>query len=68
MAATCKTASKQLDQSLKRLQTDHLDLLQFHEIIRMNDAERIFAAGGAMEVVVKARSCRKAALYRLHRP
>src|SRR5208282_3251188 len=51
-----KTATMQLDQSLKRLQTDHLDLLQFHELIRMNDAERIFAAGGAMEVVVKART------------
>ena len=54
-----KTASQQLDQSLKRLQTDYLDLLQFHEIIRMNDAERIFAAGGAMEVVVKARTAGK---------
>ncbi len=54
-----KTASQQLDQSLKRLQTDHLDLLQFHEIIRMNDADRIFAAGGAMEVVVKARAAGK---------
>src|SRR5271157_1637580 len=54
-----KTASQQLTQSLQRLQTDHLDLLQFHEIIRMNDAERIFAAGGAMEVVVKAREAGK---------
>ncbi len=54
-----KTATKQLDDSLKRLQTDHLDLLQFHEIIRMNDAERIFASGGALEAVVKARSAGK---------
>jgi len=53
------TASTQLDESLKRLQTDHLDLLQFHEVIRMNDPERIFAAGGAMEVVVKARDAGK---------
>ena len=54
-----KTAAKQLDESLKRLQTDHLDLLQFHEVIRMDDAERIFAAGGALEVVVKAREAGK---------
>jgi predicted aldo/keto reductase-like oxidoreductase len=54
-----KTASQQLNQSLKRLQTDHVDVLQFHEIIRMNDPERIFAPGGAMEAVVKAREAGK---------
>ncbi len=32
---TAQSAMQQLDQSLKRLQTDHLDLLQFHEVIRM---------------------------------
>src|ERR1051325_9025869 len=36
-------ASKQLDESLRRLQTDHVDLLQHHEIIRYEDADRIFA-------------------------
>ncbi|HVH88182.1 MAG TPA: aldo/keto reductase [Terriglobales bacterium] len=50
-----KTAANQIDESLRRLQTDHIDLLQFHEIIRMNDPERIFAAGGGMEAAVKAR-------------
>jgi aryl-alcohol dehydrogenase-like predicted oxidoreductase len=50
-----KTAMKQLDESLRRLQTDHLDLLQFHEVIRMNDPERIFAPGGALEAVLRAR-------------
>jgi predicted aldo/keto reductase-like oxidoreductase len=50
-----KTATTQLDESLRRLQTDHLDLLQFHEVIRMNDPERIFASGGAMEAVLKAK-------------
>jgi uncharacterized protein len=50
-----QTAAKQIDQSLQRLQTDHLDLLQFHEVIRMNDPERIFAPGGGMEAAVKAR-------------
>ncbi len=43
----------------RRLQTDHLDVLQFHEIIRMNDPERIFAPGGGMEAVAKARSAGK---------
>lgn len=54
-----KTATAQLNESLQRLQTDHLDLLQFHEVIRMDDAERIFAAGGALEAVVKARDAGK---------
>ena len=42
-------------ESLRRLQTDHLDLLQFHEIIRMDDPERVFAQGGALEAMLKAR-------------
>lgn len=54
-----KTAAAQIDQSLQRLQTDHLDLLQFHEVIRMNDPERIFALGGGMEAAVKAREAGK---------
>src|SRR6202007_1044796 len=54
-----KTASSQLDESLRRLQTDHIDLLQFHEVIRMDDPERIFATGGGMEAVVKARQAGK---------
>ena len=54
-----KTASKQLDESLRRLQTDHIDLLQFHEIIRMSDPVRIFAPGGALEAVLEARKAGK---------
>jgi uncharacterized protein len=56
---TKEAAAKQLDESLKRLQTDHLDLLQFHEVIRMNDPERIFAPGGALEAVLAAKKAGK---------
>jgi aryl-alcohol dehydrogenase-like predicted oxidoreductase len=52
-------AEQQLNQSLQRLQTDHIDLLQFHEVIRDNDPERIFAAGGGMEAVVAAKKAGK---------
>jgi diketogulonate reductase-like aldo/keto reductase len=52
---TATAAMSQIEQSLTRLQTDHLDLLQFHEIIRMDDPERVFAQGGALEAVLKAR-------------
>ena len=50
-----KTAMSQLEESLRRLQTDHVDLLQFHEIIRMDDPARVFAKGGALEAVLKAK-------------
>jgi predicted aldo/keto reductase-like oxidoreductase len=52
---TAKSATEQLEQSLRRLQTDHVDLLQFHEVIRMDEPERIFAPGGALEALVRAR-------------
>jgi len=52
-------ADKQINESLARLQTDHLDLLQFHEIIRMNDPDRIFAPGGALEAALAARQAGK---------
>ena len=56
---TKESAIRQLDESLKRLQVDHIDLLQFHEIIRMNDADRIFAPGGALEAVLAAKKAGK---------
>jgi predicted aldo/keto reductase-like oxidoreductase len=56
---TKKEASRQIDQSLKRLGVDHVDLLQHHEIIRFEDADRIFAAGGAMEAFREAREAGK---------
>ena len=52
---TKKAAAQQLDESLQRLQTDHIDLLQFHEVIRDTDPARIFAEGGGMETVLEAR-------------
>ena len=42
-------ASRQIETSLERLKTDHIDLLQHHEILRFDDADRIFAEGGSME-------------------
>jgi len=56
---TATAAAQQLDESLARLQTDHIDLLQFHEVIRMEDPDRIFAAGGGMEAVEKAKQAGK---------
>ncbi len=52
---TRKAAAEQLDECLRRLQTDVIDLLQFHEIIRMEDPERIFAPGGALEAAMDAK-------------
>jgi len=52
-------AAAQLNESLRRLQTDRIDLLQFHEVIRDSDSERIFAAGGGMEAVLEAKKAGK---------
>jgi uncharacterized protein len=52
---TSTSAAQQLEESLRRLQTDHVDLLQFHEVIRMADASRILGPGGALEAVLRAR-------------
>jgi predicted aldo/keto reductase-like oxidoreductase len=58
----CKTekrdaegASRHLEESRKLLQTDHFDLYQFHAVTTSDDVEEIFAPGGAMETVRKAR-------------
>jgi aryl-alcohol dehydrogenase-like predicted oxidoreductase len=56
---TRESAARQLDESLKRLKLDEIDLLQHHEIIRFDDADRIFAEGGAMEAFVAARKAGK---------
>jgi predicted aldo/keto reductase-like oxidoreductase len=52
---TKQAAAQQLEESLRRLQTDRIDLLQFHEVIRDTDPARIFAAGGGMEAALEAK-------------
>ena len=54
-----KSAATQLDESLRRLQTDRIDLVQMHEIIRMGDPERIFAPGGAIEALIEGKKAGK---------
>jgi aryl-alcohol dehydrogenase-like predicted oxidoreductase len=56
---TRAAAAKQLDESLRRLQTDRIDLLQFHEVIRMEDPDRFFAPGGAREAFDEAKKAGK---------
>jgi uncharacterized protein len=53
------TATEQINDSLRRMQTEHVDLLQFHEVIRESDPDRIFAAGGALEAVLDAKKAGK---------
>ena len=55
---TKASAARQIDESLKRLQTDHVDLMQFHEIIRMEDPDRLFTEG-AMEAMLEAKKAGK---------
>lgn len=56
---TKAAAAEQIDQSLMRLRTDHVDLMQFHEVIRLEDPDRIFAPGGAMEAMLDAKQAGK---------
>jgi aryl-alcohol dehydrogenase-like predicted oxidoreductase len=56
---TKAAAASQIEQSLSRLLTDRLDLLQFHENIRPDDADRIFAPGGALEAALEAKAAGK---------
>ena len=56
---TKAAAARQIDESLQRLQTDHVDLMQFHEVIRLEDPDRIFAESGAMEAMLDAKKAGK---------
>lgn len=56
---TKTSALKQLDESLQRLDTDRVELWQFHENIRMEDPDRFFADGGAAEAMLEAKKAGK---------
>ncbi|GAC1536939.1 MAG: aldo/keto reductase [Myxococcales bacterium] len=56
---TAKSANDQLEQSLRRLQTDSIDLVQIHEVIRKDDPERCFGAGGTIEALAAAQKAGK---------
>ena len=56
---TKEEAAKQLDESLERMDTDHIDLVQHHEILRYEDPHRIFAAEGANAALLEAREAGK---------
>lgn len=56
---TRAAAAKQIDESLQRLQTDVIDLMQFHENIRMEDPDRFFAPNGALEALLEAKKAGK---------
>jgi aryl-alcohol dehydrogenase-like predicted oxidoreductase len=56
---TKDSTAKQIDESLKRLQTDRIDLMQYHENIRMEDPDRFFAPNGPLEALVEAKKAGK---------
>jgi len=56
---TRKAAADQIDQSLRALGTDVIDLLQVHEVIRASDPGRVFGRDGAIEALVAARQAGK---------
>jgi len=56
---TKEEAARQLDESLKRLQTDHIELVQHHEILRFEDPHRIFDDKGANAALLEARDAGK---------
>jgi predicted aldo/keto reductase-like oxidoreductase len=56
---TREAAARNIDESLRRLQVDVIDLIQFHENIRLEDPDRYFAPGGAHEAVMAAKQAGK---------
>jgi predicted aldo/keto reductase-like oxidoreductase len=52
-------ADWQLEESLRRLRTDHVDLLQFHEVVNMGDPDKIFGPDGAIEAALAAKKAGK---------
>ena len=56
---TKASTAKQIDESLQRLKTDHIDLMQYHENIRMEDPDRFFAPDGPLEALMDAKKAGK---------
>jgi aryl-alcohol dehydrogenase-like predicted oxidoreductase len=56
---TKASVARQIDESLKRLETDHVDLMQFHENIRLEDPDRFFAPDGPLEALLEAKKAGK---------
>jgi len=56
---TKKSTAQQIDESLQRLQTDRIDLMQYHENIRMEDPDRFFAEDGPIEALLEAKKAGK---------
>lgn len=56
---TKDSTARQIDESLQRLQTDHIDLIQYHENIRLEDPDRFFAPNGPLEALMEAKKAGK---------
>ena len=56
---TNDAAARQINESLQRLQTDHIDLIQYHENIRLEDPDRFFAVSGPIEALMEAKKAGK---------
>jgi len=56
---TRESTARQIDESLQRLQTDRVDLMQYHENIRMEDPDRFFAPDGPLEALLAAKKAGK---------
>ena len=56
---TKEATARQINESLQRLQTDHIDLIQYHENIRMEDPDRFFAVDGPLEALLEAKKAGK---------
>jgi hypothetical protein len=61
-----KAAMQQLEESLKRLRTDRVDVWQIHEVIYENDPDLHFATGGVIEALDQGKEGRQGPVRRLH--